>query len=248
MFCINCKANKLKKSGGVGYTEKDIFSWDGNTEGKVSGADVFFKVSDKTPDANTVVRVKGIIAGVELESGADNCVVQEFGFGSMIALQLDDGAGPVAAVCTEAKDGFPETGLYLIANDVGICTYIEFAETIHPIDPKFLPIVEVNLTDYGIDIVSLVNTFGGSQTVEVGNFWEDVLTEGFLRLKIPYADGHSFFVDNPIVLRSDNHMGQIAFTVLLNAGYGTLLYIRASIANNSDDVSTALVKVMVTEA
>jgi hypothetical protein len=100
-------------------------------------------------------------------------------FTIMVAGELENALGTV-----------PKVGMYyckpvytyLDKNLIG-CKFSFRWETIHPINPKYLPdsVVDINLADYGIDINPALASGGGKFTVEnVGTFWEDVTTAKML--------------------------------------------------------------------
>lgn len=118
-----------------GYAEKNVFTWDGNTEGLDELDGYLYRISDRIPDVNTFVRLRGIAGGVEMELTASDCTITE-----------DNGVGWIKFDDTIAAavvpSGFPSarSGVYFARyNENSVMTYLEFAETIHPIDPKYLP-------------------------------------------------------------------------------------------------------------
>lgn len=50
---------------------------------------------------------------------------------------------------------------------------VEFSETIHPIDPKFIPGVVIDLADYGVDVIALFAQGGGTASLtNEDKLWE----------------------------------------------------------------------------
>jgi hypothetical protein len=145
----------LRKLGGDKITAKK-YTFDGNTEGRivvpVSGSDSFVKISDDMPDLHKLADLAYSSGG---HATADALTIQDvkpgdntlYGAVGMIAL---GGNAPYVVVVTDtASSPIPETGLYtiMVGGSFWISS-IEFAETIVPIDQKYLggvclPVVEL---------------------------------------------------------------------------------------------------------
>ena len=126
---------KYLPEGGVGYAEQNVFTFDGIPKsGFIFG--YYTKISNKTPDVDTLVSVSGFMGGQPLELSAADCQVYKDNAMSQIAF----GGRAIAIVVHKA---FSEAivGLYVICETESnsYVSRIEFAETIHPIDTKYLP-------------------------------------------------------------------------------------------------------------
>lgn len=140
----------------AGYVEKPVFTYDGNGEVVDINGLTFHRITDKFHDLNTLVKMEGFAYGSKMEFTADDITitgetdtsvaVQEgtvkYAGNDMVfilALKVLEGLEGVVAL---------NTGVYVFSTDDAYVSYLEFAETIHPIDPKFipgavLPVVEV---------------------------------------------------------------------------------------------------------
>ena len=129
--------DNLTKSGQIGRTEQNVFRFDGNTEGKASLDDLVL-VSAKTPDLLTFVRATGVVGGVNVEITADSLTFETSEGESTANFAFFNDIPIFATVVGSDVEQLPN-GLYLFSNDEGYISYIEFAETIHPMDSKYLP-------------------------------------------------------------------------------------------------------------
>ena len=131
--CGNYAENKALRKLGINE-EKNVFTFDGNTEGKtqLTGTSMY-KVSNKTPDINTLKLIRGVMGGVNVEAVASDCTVEA----GMLIVATALGVA-LAAVIPET-DTTNEPGVYVFRGETDYISYIEFAETIHPIDQKYLP-------------------------------------------------------------------------------------------------------------
>ena len=152
--------DNLTKSGKIGRTEQNVFRFDGNTEGKASLGDLVL-VSAKTPDLLTFVRATGVMGGVNVEITADSLTFETSEGESTSNFAFFNDIPIFATVVGSDVEQLPN-GLYLFSNDEGYISYIEFAETIHPIDQKYLPgvclPVTLNLSDYGISLAEVMRS------------------------------------------------------------------------------------------
>ena len=150
MFCVNCKANKLKKSGGAGYVERSKASFKG-------------KLLQPEPDdgsPGSLYRVEGrefnlqegMLCTVTLDSGTYTAECKSFQglafyIGNPVFLGAGEDNGESYIVC-EAQD---EPGVWVSfvadTNFGNAFTVTTETETIHPIDPKFLPEGGVGYTE-----------------------------------------------------------------------------------------------------
>ena len=168
---LNAKINRLKREGGVGWGEPGkVLTWDGDTSKQVMLNDVsVVKVHDKCMD---LANVKSLTVASELIPSANGAVITSESFfatqdpelGGQILVSPDDLLGSnnagfplLLSVPAEATGDLGELGasegVYIVVIEaLGRIAEIHFAETIHPIDPKYLPsgggAVVVDLTKY----------------------------------------------------------------------------------------------------
>lgn len=168
-------AKAYTNSQRLGYIEKDIISWNGDTTGKPELGEDIFRISDKTFAADQVEAV--ILTGADGSFSrvtTDGCTMTHpdgtVETSDVMKLEvIEETTGFVVlgwngtqvifaasvSVDLEGNDASVEKGTYFAANVVGLeNTYVsavELKETIHPIDPKFLPgvclpVVELSTT------------------------------------------------------------------------------------------------------
>lgn len=131
----------LEQSGRVGRTTKTVLDFNGDTSGIVVEDDLVF-ISTEVYDLTKLERVV-----YTTNTGAKTIVEKE----NIIVIDMD-GNGQVAQTSdgtyvAVAQYGFG-TGVY--CTDALWVSRLEFAKTIHPIDPKFLPPVD-SITMNGAD-------------------------------------------------------------------------------------------------
>lgn len=135
----------------------------------------FVKISDETVDLSKVVEVIG-------DTGEEKLVYTEFTVGifdeefanscTHSCLFSKEESIPMVMVVTSDKEGLYPVGTYVIYDLLR--GYIKFAETVHPIDPKYLA-KEINLNTYGIDLATIV--YSGQKTAVVEGtkkMWEEI--------------------------------------------------------------------------
>lgn len=148
VFAANKAKRELAQEGRIGRTEtrKPITYNGGADRVDVMGL-MCAKVSDVPVDLNTVSRVDGVnLAGITVSAEKDSLtLVNEEG---IYYLVMSDHA-VVFSFHADNIAGIP-SGMYIADSldneDVYLAfrvTSVEFAETIHPIDPKYLPEVPV---------------------------------------------------------------------------------------------------------
>ena len=136
--------NGLKKSGGVGHVEPGmVLTFDGNTTGKETfvDADMGFslvKISDKVYDLSKVNKVVVTATKTGETTAFTPTVIKSPGVS-----MLDDNGQIVFAIASDGTNEevsfLPSIGTWVSFTDEAYVSRLEFAETIHPIDPKFLP-------------------------------------------------------------------------------------------------------------
>lgn len=195
--------NSMKKSGAIGHEEKKRYTFDGNPTGKeifeYQGNATFVKVSDTVHD---LADIKSLSFCFKMDGKAETITeipltstsVMPFGQYDIVGLvssaiaELGKDAPLVVSVPVEnpmASIGtwvlyVPLNGFQMFVSDVTF-------ETIHPIDPKFLPGSKViNLSDYVINndgatlsdaIVAMFAGGGDTASIpSIDDFWEAVNT------------------------------------------------------------------------
>lgn len=139
---------ELSESGQIGKTEPgEVLTFDGNVDGKEQDGE-HIKISDKVYDLKKATKAVLRMDGEELTFGADELSYAEEKVGEYFISGLSitiDGETVALAYCRQ-------DGTYVICYDDENCvTRIEFAETIHPIAPKFIPgavLPVVEIADY----------------------------------------------------------------------------------------------------
>ena len=156
MICedfANYAARKALRKLGVNEAPGKVFTFDGNTEGRIViplGSDYYcVKISDEVPDLHqiSVVKMSDMAGNESLLDETINVIDVKAGddsmFGAIGTAVLNRFETPYVVVITDtATSQIPETGLYVLYADSdggGYISRIEFAETITPIDPKYLP-------------------------------------------------------------------------------------------------------------
>ncbi len=143
---LNAKINKLKRDGGVGYTQNRVITHDGKTsldKTVVVQNLQFFKLDDKAIEPETIVSITANVGGVLAAKRKEELAVE---------WETDDVGGRVCYVLVEWEgttfpllasawsiDGSEQLAI-LSDPDIGVYVSRIETETIHPIDPKYLPI------------------------------------------------------------------------------------------------------------
>lgn len=221
--------------GGAGYTEPGkVITWDGDTTGLAAlpyGEAIGYKVSDDVVDLSNVTKVV-------FEDGAEvppiALRVENDGIVQILGNWDDPTRYPYVAVVPQDI----EVEGYAVSKGTYFVEYIrsiEFAETVHTIDPKFLPGPKViDLTKYTHEITSgmsesfneiiltLFANGGGSQdSIDDDNFWDDVSTDRPLLFVIDaeaLAPGVTIEAEANSVMRGNGAIGVIEFAFLVNVG------------------------------
>lgn len=157
---------EAQAAGGSGRVEPGrVIVDDGSLDGKevhpaMDGA--FYKVTDEVLDLSKVKFVTGTVDGMEMTTtyfATDNTMTANYLYPIMNGEVHDMFIVVVETADREADSGEPvSAGTYIL--NTGAPWRIEFAETIHTIDPKFLP--------------------GGSGTVGE-EVWGSIIAEGFMQ-------------------------------------------------------------------
>lgn len=218
---INAAASKaarmLGESGRAGYSEGgEVLTFDGDTSKKEVFAGVFYavKLTDKYMDLNQVDSIT-IIAGdesgtftkpniaVSVDSG-----IQVLNYEALIFL---------TAVAENIPDIGVTKGVYVVLNEVeGLPCYatnVKFAETIHPIDPKFIPGVCLPVVE-----LSTIITGGATFTDAENAALNEAAATGL-----------------PVVIKFDVELGIIICDVFTNGGSTALINYHFDIYLQSTD-------------
>lgn len=137
----------------IAYTEPGkVYTYDGNAEGKqtISIDGITFTVIAKdAPSLKRAVKVvftdsNGIYEFTEFDVATDNRQVEGIQLAECIQFTLGDFTMPGLY---RSSDGLLLAFSY---SGVGYCSCVEFASTIHPIDPKYIPTMD-SITLNGAD-------------------------------------------------------------------------------------------------
>lgn len=134
----NHAANKairdLEASGRVGRSEKPVYTFNGNAEGKET-TDNLVKISNDTPDLSTAEKIiiRTYDTGEAVEVTKDMLSIAHAG-----AAEYAELGGTILVMVVKDADN-ASNGIYVQCNEFAYASRIEFAETIHPISDKYLP-------------------------------------------------------------------------------------------------------------
>lgn len=122
-------------SGGVGYTTENVYSFNGNTEGKtaipVDGGQ-FVKISDDTPDLSEIVAVEAIQDGTAITLSKEELLYEQGE--SYQALYVGN------IILVVSGSAITESGLFFgMINESTYLKSVTFPETVHTIEPKYIP-------------------------------------------------------------------------------------------------------------
>lgn len=128
----------LRKLGGDKISGK-VFTFDGNAEETQElGGVTYAKIANTAPNLHNVTKaVYSTPDGSTIDVPAENMIVEDLNFGSgnvQQRINVSMMGKTLYAIILDAS------GLWVYAQPgFGYCSYIEFAETIVPIDQKYLP-------------------------------------------------------------------------------------------------------------
>jgi hypothetical protein len=145
-------------------------------------------------------------------------------FGAKGRVLTIGGETPLAIVVTDVLDSsIPYTGLYVVCDPAMMwISEVVFEGELHTIDPKYLPIKEINLDNYGdlsAHIAALIGDGGGSYTVpSVGNLWSDVVSDSLVYVKFGIPQLANVAVMGATVLHPINseHPTQLSFSAAVD--------------------------------
>lgn len=167
---------KFLPEGGFGYTAPKALTFDGNAEGK-SILDFFnsdngnwycVKVTDEIIDLETVTRcefvnnVDGSTISVEINS--ENSTIQSALHESIVIVSYTEGQYPVVVTVDHSR--YPnlhserEEGTYVVVSQLesmeGYISRIEYGETVHQIDSKYIPAALITDSEADALIASII--------------------------------------------------------------------------------------------
>lgn len=141
----NMAMSELAASGQIGSATKDVYTYDGDPSKVVDVMGMtLVKLSDAMHDLSSIAVVKVHSEGKEITAFASELEHDDYDGVSTVNVPVDDhttrGAVYYIPYDVAAMLDVP-MGLYFDVDLEGdyYPTYIEFAETIKPIDPKYLP-------------------------------------------------------------------------------------------------------------
>lgn len=134
--------DRLEESGQIGRTENNSLSWDGNTEGKIIIMDAMVRVSATPFDLSQVESVTAYYPDQNLTSTIPISMFQ-LNKGEPLSMIMDADHA-IVAVCTvehynEQYGANIPTGVYFCHEEKMRISAVKCADTIHPIDQKYLP-------------------------------------------------------------------------------------------------------------
>ena len=169
--------DKLSKSGQIGSTVTPVYTFDGDPTGKVVREDTILlqvRITEDTPDLNNLVKGSVLLDGETIEITKSSITVETADFGQVVVAK---DLGRLVWRVTAPMDGYPEPGLYVACYEDTYVTRLEFAETIHPINPKYLPEGGVGHTE------KEVYTYDGNGSTETLDKWQMYkITDGEIEL------------------------------------------------------------------
>lgn len=158
MFCSECgnfAANKALRKLGINGESK-VYTFDGNTDGKVTYKNFLVKISNDTPDLKNVAKLSAQNSDGETAelTSSDWAISEKDGMSTILV------DGQITAVAVAYNDSVTEAGLYVLVTEEMFVFRIE-TESITPIDQKYLPgsssgVKIFNLSDYGINMVDIL--------------------------------------------------------------------------------------------
>lgn len=173
---------QIKSEGGVGYTETWSITWDGNLDGRFTiklpmpeASFVLVHVSDRALTADEVIG--SVLTTKNVETGEESSHViiaedvQETVFGGVSA----DSANIVSVSQDTDSEGIHlKAGTYFLAFSAEEYSYYVTSivvKSVHPIKPKYLSSIVIDLDELGLTnpILKLFNDGGGVERIERNN-------------------------------------------------------------------------------
>lgn len=241
--------SELKANGQVGYTSppETVFQ---TALGEVEGISTYEapgKLGLVVGNTYTVRLADGDYECVCVGGEVDGLEFHWLGNGGLIGYA--DTGETFVVVEMEVSPEVTEVGWMTTVIDTNVgasCTVIA-SETIHTIDPKYLPpsqpkVIDLDSYGIGIGILELVQSGGGvGQSANMKQFWDDITTDRELRLELNYATYR-------IVIEQCTRMNisatgaacQLSFAFLLVTDSGTTTSVNVAMARSGDDVVLAV--------
>lgn len=256
--------SKLIASGQIGKDTSKVYTYNGDMEGRlvipVSTNTYVVKLSDECPnlsnfkvikfsEASGMPEIKPGYPSLEIAEGTGENDVLFGAKGTAIAY---GGLVIAASISDVLASPIPAPGLYAIHavnyTDTGdlYVTAIDFGGEVKPIDPKYLPIKEINLDNYGnlsAHIAALLVNGGGSETVSsVGNLWSDVVSDSLVYVKFGIPSIANVTVMGATVLHplASEHPTQLSFSAAVDFKDDTGVPLNAFVIINYTPSTTEL--------
>lgn len=164
---------ELSESGQVGYVESGkVFTYDGKGEELFEYKGLHYaKVANEFFDLNNLIKATITFDdGSQAEITKDSITVESYESTSGVLQEATAKFGDMSAIGVVA-DGLAEPGAILVFHESGgYISRIEFAETIHPINPKFIPGAVLPVVELSIEQLTKMLTpddFGGFEGVHL---------------------------------------------------------------------------------
>lgn len=166
----------LRKLGGDKVSGK-VYTFNGDTSGKFAANNIV-NISEDVPDLKNVTKI--VLAnsnGATAELLLSNLVYMEQE-GMVGILDPNDQSRMYVVSLYSCADGGP-AGLYVRCADDGYVSRIEFAETIHPIDPKYLGGVCLPVVELTLEQVSNIVQAGAAGWIVASGYLFDALEAAY---------------------------------------------------------------------
>ena len=200
------EAAQYTDSQRLAHEEKKVITWDGNTEGRekfpfplVENIE-FYLVSDNVVDLNNVKKLSWVIGIINEEQDVDVPTTYVASEGHLHFIGTGEGNMTYVVVCDtdfEMEGVAFKKGTYFMkgfANSGGYVNHIE-VETVHQIDPKFIPNTVINLCDYGLNAYEILGT--AAMTGEMsGSMFVDAMDEDFWKMLPRNGEPITFYNDD----------------------------------------------------
>lgn len=219
---------ELKRDGGVGWDEPGkVYTFNGDVTGKkidtINGIQ-YVKIADEHTAPEFITKIVVSLNGNMVEFGKDNIRIGWNGTREGYSVFVPFGEEEAQIIYGYNFKNLKE--LWFIADPSynAFVVRLEYAETTHPIDPKYLPgPVVIDLDKYGITEVLLAlfqnggGTFSGN---DIEDFWEAVNTEKQLKVSFMFPPNSRVHVNNVTAVRatfSDKEQTvQVSFECIIN--------------------------------
>lgn len=180
---------KLKriKDGGVGYTEDGkVYTFNGDTTGLETGYHnglQFVVLADEFFDPNTIEHITVSVSGTMVELSKDQFWIEEhsdaIATGYVVLTEYQGSTVPIALIQKSNDGGQEKSGVLADPNYNAFVARLKFADTIHKIDPKYLPtslgnVLQVLLTGIGSEVYTASVSFDEAVEFILGGKYLDI--------------------------------------------------------------------------